>query len=98
MICRMLMAGLLLVALTACATTDPQVIYKTQQVDVQVPTKRLAPDELTMPLKLDLPAFIAPADPAASSCLSIEGEKRMQLSLYDLRARIDGWEAWYAAP
>ncbi len=98
MIKRMLIIWLFACGLAGCAAADSQVIYKTQQVDVQVPVKRQAPDELTASLKLDLPAFIAPADPAASSCLSPEGEKKLQLSLFDLRTRIDGWAAWYAAP
>lgn len=98
MTCRILTAWILVGMLAGCATADPQVIYKTQQVEVQVPVKRLAPDELVTPLKLDLPAFIAPSDPAASSCLSVDGEKKLQLTLWDLRARIDGWDAWYAAP
>lgn len=75
------------------ATKDALAIY-----DVQVPVAqaRAVPPELMEPVLAagDLPAFVAPSDPKASSALTVAGERQLRAAMAKLLTRIRSWEAW----
>jgi len=76
----------------------PVEIIRVQRVDVPVAIRVAPPAELlAAPVGVPLPVFVAPTDPAASSALTAEGERRLRVLLNDLLTRIAAWKAWAAA-
>ncbi len=85
--------GLLLVySLTGCAAVSPETVT----VEVPVAVRAAPPAELTAPLAAAAPVFVAPADAAATSALTPEGERRLRQLLHELLARLRAWAAWAA--
>jgi hypothetical protein len=41
-----------------------------------------------------LPEFVSPADPAASSALTADGERALRLIILDLQSRLAAWREW----
>jgi hypothetical protein len=67
----------------------------TKEVLVPVPTKAAPPDWLMVDYKPDdIPEFVSPSDPKASSALTSEGERALRLIITDLQARLAEWRAW----
>lgn len=81
-----------------CPVVDPVRIVQPVEVRVPVPVTRRPPPELLEPLRTELPEFVTPASPAASSALTPEGERRLRALLVLLRARVKAWEAWAVEP
>lgn len=66
-----------------------------QRVEVPVPVQAAAPAELLQcQARGPFPVFLPPDDPAASSCVSQEGELRMRNLIETERACRMGWQAW----
>ena len=84
----------------ARSVPSPTVVRIVEPVEVKVPVlvERVPPPELLGPLTAPLPTFIAPADPNASSALTVEGERLFRAIVEDLLARIAAWEAWARSP
>jgi hypothetical protein len=105
MVARRLYGPLILlvaaVGLAGCVTTERRTIriVETQRVEIPVPTKRQPPAELLEPMvTTELPVFVAPSDPAASSALTHEGERRLRSVLLDLLSRETAWREWANSP
>lgn len=78
----------------------PAAVHHATIVDnlVPVPVHREPPAALLSPVDGGpLPEFVAPTDPAASSALTAEGERRLREWLLALRERVDSWRAWATA-
>ena len=84
-VAAVLVLALIASMLCGCASA-PQIIR------VPVPTACEAPAELTAPLSTPRPTFVAPADPAATSALTPEGERQLKLMLLELTDRIRAWK------
>ena len=87
-------------ALAGCAGAPPQAVpvVETVYVDRPVPVKRQPPAEL-MALRGQLgplPVFVDPGDPAATSALTPDGERRLRALLEQLVTGLEAWEAWAA--
>ena len=81
-----------MILLAGCAAQERIV---TKEVLVPVPTKSAPPDWLMVEYKPDeLPEFVSPSDPKASSALTPEGEKALRLIITDLQSRLAEWRAW----
>lgn len=100
-----LSAGLIVLALCGCASsqetiTEPglTITEPGPGLNVPVPTRREPPAELLGGITPDLPQFVAPSDPRATSALSKEGETLLMLLIHDLKTRIDAWKAWATSP
>lgn len=81
------------------APPEPKIIrvVETQTVEVPVYVHPSPPAELMEPFRPDdLPFFVGPDDPAATSALTPENEVKLRLLLYDLQARDRAWRAWAA--
>ena len=70
------------------------VSQETVTVEVPVAVRAAPPAELTAPLAAPAPVFVAPADPAATSALTPEGERRLRQLLHELLTRVRAWAAW----
>ena len=81
-----------------CPVVEPVRIVQPVEVRVPVPVTRRPPPELLEPIRADLPEFVTPAAPTASSALTPEGERRLRALLVLLRARLAAWEAWAVEP
>lgn len=95
----------LVLPLAACGKkkpqVDPTVVRIIEPVEVKVPiaVKAVPPAELLAAVRPPLPTFVAPQDPAASSALTLEGERLLRAVIQELLTRITAWEAWaQAAP
>jgi len=88
---------LAVLALAACAG-EPQTRTETVEVKVPIAVARKAPSWLLSPVKTEIPTFVAKTDPAASSALTPEGERKFRLLIHDLKGRISQWEAWAQTP
>lgn len=93
------LASLLLFGCGPGVKPEPVTIVKTVQVKVPVPVARTPPIELSAPYAPDkLPKFVSPADPAATSALTREGEIALKLLIHDLLVRDGSWRAWATEP
>lgn len=98
-----IIALLLLLSLVGCGKKPPIVaptvveVIKVQEVQVPVPFKVQPPPELLAALQMPLPIFVAPSDPAASSALTVEGERLLRGLIEELLQRISAWKAWAEA-
>lgn len=84
--------------LLGCAS--PAAVHHSTIVDnlVPVPVHRDPPAALLAPVDGGpVPVFVAPTDPAASSALTAEGERRLKEWLLALRERCEAWRAWATA-
>lgn len=89
--------ALMVLALGGCATVGG---VGTEMVAVSVPVAvhRTPPPELLAPPDAgELPEFVAPTDPAATSALTPEGERRLKSWLLELKRRDEMWRAWGAS-
>lgn len=93
-----LAVGIYAAGCATCPVVEPVRIVQPVEVRVPVPVTRRPPAELLEPLSVELPEFVAPAAPAASSALTPEGERRLRALLVLLRARVQAWEAWAVEP
>lgn len=83
--------------LAACQSTPPEPItlYETEEVLVEVPVRRQPPASLLEEyVPEELPEFVAPDDPLATSALTPAGERALKLIIFDLTTIIDAWRAW----
>lgn len=85
--------------LSGCAVIDwirPDPVIKHEVIEVKVPVvmKAKPPEVLTVPLKLDLPVFVAPTSEGASSALTVQGEAKMKRLLVDLHDKERAWREW----
>jgi hypothetical protein len=79
--------------LLAGCTTQERIV--TRDVMIPVPAKPAAPDWLMVDYKPEaLPEFVSPADPAASSALTADGERALRLIILDLQSRLAAWREW----
>ncbi|MDF1625683.1 MAG: hypothetical protein P1U84_05300 [Parvibaculaceae bacterium] len=81
-----------LVLMTGCETPAGRV--QIQEVYIPVPAAREVPAVLLEPVSADRPHFVSPADPAATSALTAEGERALKGLLLALQGRIEAWKAW----
>lgn len=89
--------AIVMIMLSACdnsARLEPVVV--TKEVSVPVGQYIEPPEELRPQLIVpsDLPNFVAPSSPAATSCLTPEGEARFRLLTGGLNRRLEAWEKW----
>lgn len=75
-----------------------KVQIQTVTVEVPVITNPIPPDALLEALKPDLPTFVSPTDPQASSALTPEGERLFRALINDLLTRIQAWTDWAVNP
>lgn len=85
-----------LVTITGCCPPAPAPIIKREVVTVEVPVqiKTKLPPEIVNGSGVDLPEFVTPGDPAATSALTAEGERRLKVMLLifkDLRTAVKQW-------
>lgn len=88
-------AGMALVLLAGCCP-DPEPIIQRETITVEVPVqiKTRLPPEIVDGVEVELPEFVQPADPAATSALTAEGERRLKtllLTVANLRAAVRAW-------
>ena len=99
---RAVAVALALLAVGCGAKKPPQtvIVEKVNTVEIKVPVavQRVPPDALLTPITPPLPVFVAPSDPAASSALTVEGERFLLALIEELLQRIDAWKAWATAP
>jgi hypothetical protein len=96
---RSLKLGLgLVLALAVCACD--LLPTRTVPVEVKVPVlvRVLPPPELLAPARPVAPHWVPPTDPAASSCLTPEGERQLKAIVADEVMRRKALEAWAATP
>lgn len=75
--------------LSACATTEPQIVRVPVSVDREVPQALLEP--LNPPSG---PVFISPTDKKAVVGLSKEGVQALVMYIDELRTRLEAFKAW----
>lgn len=97
------MLGLGLIGCSSAAKVEPPPapVHIVDPVTVKVPVqvRRDPPKELADAYKPEaLPAFVAPAESAATSALTPEGEKRLKLLVHDLLVRDEAWRKWANEP
>jgi len=91
---RVALLLVVVLSLSGCARPEPIVRYRAVEVKVPVQVRPEPPEVLrSLPL-LEVPSFISPSDPAASSALSREGEQQLKRLLLQLRNRERAWRAW----
>lgn len=87
--------------LTGCSDKQ-QMIGPVRTVEVKVPflEQKVPPAELLRtPIPADqLPEFVAPTNPAASSCLTPKGEPQIRSLFIDRESKLDAWEKWGFVP
>ena len=87
--------------LTGCGTKDNRV-RPVDTVDVALPIleDRPAPEELKFkPWPEDqLPLWVEPTNPAATSCLTPDGEAKRRAMDADVVGKVLGWEKWGVLP
>lgn len=82
---------ILILPLSACISTGS---HKITEVKIPVATDKKPPKELLAKFTFDLPVFVAKTDPAASSCLTPEGERRLKRMIIEMFVRNEAWKAW----
>lgn len=85
------------IILNACAPTErAEAVVVTKEVSVPVGEIFQPPAELKRtPLTgADMPQWIPPTDPRATSCVAPEGEAKVRFIGGDRESRLDGWEQW----
>lgn len=88
-----------LLALSILSGCEPTVIERPVQVNVPVPVRVLPPAELTNPpAPTALPQWVAPSNPAATSCLTAEGEQVLKGLVADSADRTKALKAWAEGP
>lgn len=85
---------LAMVLLSGCATKDPLIKYEVIEVMVPIEVMATPPAELLAPIEVATPVFISPADPEASSALSVDNEERLKRLILDYYDRELAWRAW----
>lgn len=97
----MMAAGAILLivglSMTGCGTTHvPERVITTQEVDIPIGTMETPPKELSrLPLAAsDIPQFVAPGTPGASSCLMPAGEDKIRHAIAGDHKLLGGWSAW----
>ena len=93
-----LFLALAILLISGCAS-PPEIVIKREPIEVEVPVYVPAPvpDALRQPLIItdqQLPVFIAPQNPKASSCLAQDDEQRLRFLLVTLSGRVKEWEAY----
>lgn len=83
-----------LLLLVGCSAREPLIKYELVEVKVPIQVKAVPPAKLIEPLVAPPPVFISPADPAASSALSREGEENLKRWLLMLHDRQIAWKIW----
>ncbi|MEQ9519468.1 MAG: hypothetical protein RLN89_08510 [Parvibaculum sp.] len=81
-----------LILMTGCET--PRQPLQVQEVHIPVPVAREVPAVLLEPIEADKPVFVSPADPAASSALTPDGERALKDLLLAVQGRMEAWKAW----
>jgi len=86
----------ILALLAGCVTAPPRTITVTETVEVQipVPVRREPPAALLAPVDVDLPVFVSPDDPLATSALTPEGERLLRGLILTFQGYIDASRAW----
>ena len=83
--------------LTGCGSTDrPEPIIVTKEVSVPV-GQFIQPPSILWRTPVDsseLPQWLAPGDPRATSCVAPDGEAKIRTLGNDREGRLDGWEQW----
>lgn len=83
-------AALILVTVFSCAQEKPEPIVVVRTVEVAVPVPvpvKIDPRLLEWPVsELDVPEFVPPSHPDATSALTPEGEKKLRTLLILLKA------------
>lgn len=90
-----------ILALAGCSadTARSVRVVETVRVEIPVAVRREPPAELLEPYRPGaLPGFVSPSDPAASSALTPEGERRLRLLILDLVTRETAWREWAGSP
>lgn len=85
-----------ILSLSLACSHNPKV--QTVEIKVPVPVQAVPPPELLAPLNAQIPFFISPIDPKASSALDQENERIFRALINDLLARIAAWQAWATTP
>lgn len=86
--------GIMLLSGCAPAPRDP--LVRVVEKSVPVAEIRPVPPELirTRLSSGMLPEFVPAGHPAATSCLTPEGEARLRVLLIDRESRLEAWEKW----
>lgn len=87
--------AVILVMVSGCART-PEPAIQVKEVYIPVAQTVKPPEALyrgPIPM-VDLPVFVSPSDPTASSCLAPPGEGKLRRLMVDREKRLDGWEKW----
>ena len=83
------------VALAGCARA-PEIVRVPFEVKVPIAVTPTVPPSLLAPVLLVVPWWLDAGDPAISSGLDAEGERRLKALIATLTSRINAWEAWAA--
>lgn len=86
--------------LSGCSPAEREPAVRVVEKSVPVLEIRPVPEELLRkPVPADqIPVFLPIGSPAASSCLSPEGEARLRLLMIDRESRLEAWEKWGILP
>lgn len=87
-----LMAILLIFLLSGCS--QDRHVVDTVEVKVPVIERAVAPAELFRPRTTDIPIWVTPSNPAASVCVTGDGETKLKAILLRDESLLDGWEAY----
>lgn len=80
--------ALIMILLGGCASAPVETL-------IPVPVSKEIPAELSMPVSMEnIPEFVSPADPAATSALKPEDEIKLKLFILDLVERDIKWRVW----
>lgn len=96
------LATLAIVCLLAisCSPGERITPIRTVEVKTAITEIRPVPEELKRKpvADADLPLWVAPSNPKASSCLTPEGEIKKRLLDMDMLGKLDAWEKWGMVP
>lgn len=96
-----LIAIVLVMFLGGCSP-QPEKTPEVRVVEISVPILEIRPIPAGLIrepiLVTQIPVFTTPKNPAASSCLTAEGEALLRMIAVDREARLEAWEKWATLP
>ncbi len=91
-----IIAVLMLLSLSACDHAPMREIVDVIDIKIPILERAKAPEELYR-VKLNenqIPLWVAPNNPAATTCLTKEGEPLLKSIIIRNESLLDGWEAY----
>jgi len=80
--------------LLAACNARQEIVYEPVEVTVPIPVRAEPPPELLLPIMVETPTWVTPADSDAVVSLREQDARQMLRLLSAIKTRLEAWRAW----